>query len=133
MTIHELSQYQWLVREIEMNKRRLAELEESAAGPASPALDPAPHGTGYVDNRVEQKAVAIVTLCEQIERQQERCMAERLRLERYIYGIEDSHVRQIIIYRFVEGRSWLQVALAIGGRNTADSVRKMCTRYLEQN
>ena len=133
MTIQELSQYQWLVREIEMNKRRLAELEESAAGPASPALDPAPHGTGYVDNKVEQKVVAIVTLCEQIERQQERCMAERFRLEQYINGIGDSHTRQIFVHRFVEGLSWLQVAAAVGGGNTEDSVKKICYRYVSAN
>jgi len=133
MTIKELSQYRWLVREIELNKQRLAALEESAAGPASPALDPAPHGTGYVDNRVEQKVVAIVTLREMIEAQQAECLQERVRLETYIGSIQDSQTRMIFHYRFVDGYSWIRVAHATGGGNTEDSVKKICYRYLSNN
>ncbi len=132
MTIKELSQYRWLVREIEMTERRIAELEESAAGPSSPDLSGDPHGTGYVNNKIERQAVAIVTLWEKLNRQKAKCIEEKLRLETYIETIPDSQTRQIFVLRFVDGLSWRQVAFKVGGGNTDDSVRKVCFRYLQR-
>lgn len=49
----------------------------------------------------------------------------------YINAIEDSHVRRIMTYRYVDGLSWNDVAKKIGG-NTEDSVRKIVERYLNK-
>lgn len=51
----------------------------------------------------------------------------------FIEAIEDSHIRMIITYRFIENYSWLQVAEAMGGGNTEDSVRKSFERFLEKD
>ena len=51
----------------------------------------------------------------------------------FIESIEDSHVRMIITYRFIENYSWLKVAEAMGGGNTEDSVRKSFERFLEKD
>ncbi|WP_432651720.1 hypothetical protein [Huintestinicola sp.] len=51
----------------------------------------------------------------------------------YINSIDDSVIRQIMIYRHIELKSWVQVANAIGGKNTADSVRKIHERFLHKS
>ena len=59
-------------------------------------------------------------------------VAEREIFE-YIFSINDSQIRRIMRLRHIELKSWLQVANAIGGNNTADSVRKMHDRFLQEN
>ena len=59
-------------------------------------------------------------------------VAEREILEN-IFSINDSQIRRIMRLRHIELKSWLQVANAIGGNNTADSVRKMHDRFLQEN
>ena len=59
-------------------------------------------------------------------------VAEREILE-YIFSINDSQIRRIMRLRHIELKSWLQVANTIGGNNTADSVRKMHDRFLQEN
>ena len=59
-------------------------------------------------------------------------MHERNRLERYIADIPDSLTRQIFALRFINGLSWVHIALDVGGGNTEEGVRKRVYRYLEQ-
>ena len=51
----------------------------------------------------------------------------------FIESVDDSHMRLIITYRIIENYSWGQVADAIGGGNTEDSVRKAFTRFIEKD
>ena len=131
MTLKELSQLYWLNREIEMDQKRLQELELKAL-PGSQVLTGMPHAPGVVD-KVGNYAVEIADLRGIIEAKHKLCLHERSRLERYISGIDDSLLRQVFTYRFVNGLPWLQVAACIGGGNTADSVRMACYRYLEKH
>lgn len=48
----------------------------------------------------------------------------------FIESVEDSHMRLIITYRIIENYSWGQVADAIGGGNTEDSVKKAFYRFM---
>lgn len=50
----------------------------------------------------------------------------------FIDSINDSHMRMIITYRIIENYSWGQVADAMGGGNTEDSVRKAFVRFMEK-
>lgn len=59
-------------------------------------------------------------------------VAEREILE-YIFSIDDSQIRRIMRLRYIELKSWLQVANAIGGNNTADSVRMAHDRFLKDH
>lgn len=131
MTLKELSQLYYLNREIEMDQQRLRELEIKAL-PGAQVLTGMPHGSG-VSDVVGRYAAEIADLRGIIEAKHQQCLYERSRLERYIAGIDDSLLRQIFTYRFVNGLPWLQVAACIGGGNTADSVRVACNRYLEKN
>lgn len=128
MTLKELSQFYYLNREIEMDQQRLRELEVKAL-PGAQVITGMPHGSG-VSDVVGRYAAEIADLRGIIEAKHQQCLYERSRLERYIAGIDDSLLRQIFTYRFINGLPWHQVAACIGGGNTADSVRMACYRYL---
>lgn len=130
MTLKELSQLYYLNREIEMDQRRLRELEAKAL-PGAQVISGTPHGSGAADV-VGRYAVEIADLRGIIEAKCRQCLYERRRLERYIADIDDSLLRQIFTYRFVSGLSWGQVAACVGGENTAGSVKMACYRYLKQ-
>lgn len=131
MTLKELSQLYYLNREIEMDQHRLRELELKAL-PGAQVITGMPHGSSVADI-VGRYAAEIADLRGIIEAKHQQCLYERSRLERYIAGIDDSLLRQIFTYRFVNGLPWLQVAACIGGNNTADSVRVACNRYIEKH
>ena len=129
MTLKELSQLYYLNREIEMDKQRLQELELKAL-PGSQVITGMPHTPGITD-KVGMYAAEIADLRGIIEAKHQQCLYERSRLERYIASIDDSLLRQILTYRFVNGLPWEQVAACVGGNNTADGVRMMCNRYIK--
>lgn len=53
-------------------------------------------------------------------------------VEQFITSVDDSRIRRIINLRFLENKSWNEVADCIGGGNTEDSVRKSFTRFFEK-
>ena len=130
MTLKELSQLYWLNREIEMDQQRLRELELKAL-PGAQVLTGMPHAPGVVD-KVGTYAAEIADLRGIIEAKHQQCLYERSSLERYISSIDDSLLRQIFTYRFVNGLPWEQVAACIGGGNNAGNVRMLCYRYIKQ-
>lgn len=130
MTVKELSQLYWLNREIEMDRKRLDELEAMASSPKSPNYAGMPHAPGYGDTLARMVA-EIVDLKAIIAAKQQQCIHERSRLERYIAGIPDSLTRQIFALRFINGLTWYQVAMHIGGGNTEEGVRQRVYRYLK--
>ena len=131
MTLKELSQLYYLNREIEMDKKRLEELEAEAE-PKGQKITGMPRAKRTID-KVGDCAAEIADLRGIIEQKTKLCMYERNRLERYISGIDDSLIRQIMTYRFVNGLPWGQVAANIGGNNTAGSVKMMCHRHLRKS
>lgn len=52
--------------------------------------------------------------------------------EEYINGIEDSRMRRIVRYRFLDGLSWNEVAARLGGNNTEGSVKMAFGRFFEK-
>ena len=91
-----------------------------------------PHGSGSVD-KLGNYAAEIADLKALIELNIQKCWYELNRINRYIQGVEDSFMRQVLTYRYVNGLSWNQIALSIGGGNTADSVRMAHNRFLKEN
>lgn len=132
MTIKELSQLYWLNREIELDKQRLAELEEMLSSPKAQRLDGMPRSGGGDKDALGRCMAEILDLQGIITAKQQQCIFERNRLERYIENIPDSLTRQIFSLRFVSGLPWAQVAEHIGGGNTEAGVKKRCYRYLKQ-
>lgn len=130
MTRKELSQLYWLKREIENNKKHLAELEAKATE-MSPSLEGLPHAPGIADKTAIAADIADVRAV--IAAQEAAARAEYIRLIRYIATVDDSLMRQILTLRYIEGLSWPMVAARIGGGNTEGSVRMAHNRYLKNH
>lgn len=129
MTLRELSKYYKLHERLERNREMLSALY-AAAGPGAQVLTGMPHAQGVSDS-VGSLVVEIDDLKEKIAHLESECAWERGKLERYISTIKDDQTRMIFRLRFIHCMMWPQVAQAIGGRNTANSVRAICYRYLK--
>ena len=128
MTLQELSQLYYLNREIEHEKKRLKELEAAATNTAA-KITGLPHVGGIADKTAIAAQMAECRVI--LEARIAQSAVEYNRLMRYINGISDSLTRQIFTLRFVNGRSWNQVALHVGGGNTVAGLRKRVYRYLK--
>jgi hypothetical protein len=131
MTLKELSQLYYLNWEIEVCKRKLADLE-AQRGVNSVVIDGMPRRKGAVSSPVEQLAAEITDLQAIIHAKQIECLHERNRLERYILTIDDSMTRLVFELRFIDCMSWSDVADFIGEGYTAEWARQVCSRYIRQ-
>lgn len=52
-------------------------------------------------------------------------------LEMFIRNIPDSFTRRIFRMRFIDGYTWNKIAILVGGNQTGDSIRKIVTRFLD--
>ena len=129
MTLQELSKYYKLHERLERNREMLSSLY-AAAGPGAQVITGMPHAPG-VSDKVGDLAAELCDLQSKIEYLEQRCAEEKKKLEKYIGGIKDDQTRMIFRLRFIHCMTWPQVAEAIGGRNTANSVKAICYRYLK--
>lgn len=130
MTKAELSQLYYLNREIEAEQRRIAELEAKATN-ISAKVTGMPGGAGISDKTAIAAEIADCRAI--VQAKVEQSIHEYSRLCRYIAGIDDSFMRQIISLRFINGLTWNQVAQRIGGGNTEEGVKKACYRYIRKS
>ncbi len=128
MTLRELSIYYKLHERLERNREMLSSLS-AAAGPGAQVITGMPHAPG-VSDKVGDLAAELWDLQDRINYLESRCDEEKKKLEKYIGAIKDDQTRMIFRLRFIHCMTWLQVAEAIGGRNTANSVKLICRRYL---
>ena len=128
MTLQELSKYYKLHERLERNREMLSSLY-AAAGLGAQVITGMPHAPG-VSDKVGDLAIEIGDLQSRIDHLESRCAEEKKKLEKYIGGIKDDQTRMIFRLRFIHCMTWLQVAEAIGGRNTANSVKLIFHRYL---
>ena len=129
MTTEQLDQIYYLTKEKRMWENRLRELPDITAV----KYDSIGVSNSGISSPVQQIAEQREKIREIISAKlAEISFVEREILE-YICSIDDSLMRQIMTHRHIELKSWLQVANAIGGNNTADSVRKMHDRFLQEN
>lgn len=132
----QLKQYKALQREIETLNKAIVEMGEKGPEVSSDAVSSAaewPYSkhTVQVDgldwSEYDRQMRAVLR---KREAARARAAAQLAEIEEYIAGIEDSVMRQIIRYRYIDGLSWRQVAIRVGGGNTEDGVRKAQDRFL---
>ena len=128
MTLRELSIYYKLHERLERNRQMLSSLY-ATAGLGAQEITGMPHAPGVSDH-VSSLLIEIEDLKERISHLESECAQEKKILERYIATIEDDQTRMVFRLRFVHCMAWSQVAKALGGRNTANSVKLICHRYL---
>ena len=126
MTKRELSQLGDIGREIKQNEQRLSRLDVLKSDLR--AWNAAP-GDGAFEMLCLEKQLSGYRW--ELYSHLQLCLLEYRRLQRFIALIDDSLIRQILTGRYVDGKNWAQVALQVGGGNTADSVRKAADRFLK--
>ena len=94
-----------------------------AACPGAAALTGMPHTPGIKD-KVGDLAAEIVDMDARVGFLEEEVKASEGQIMPFIQGIDDDQTR------FLRGLAWKEVAAVIGGRNSEDSVKMVCYRYL---
>lgn len=130
MTVKELSQLYYLKKLIQRDEQSLEQKRDNITR-ITPQLSGMPGKPGASDP-VGDTVPDIVDLAKQIEEQKAEYDKKKAKLESYLNEIEDPQERLIFLLRFVDLKSWQEVADELGGNNTADSVKKVCYRYLKR-
>lgn len=130
MTLQELSAYYILRTKIDVARETLQSLEY-AAEPGAQAIDGMPHGQG-VSDKVGDLAIEIADMRKTIEALEFEAGEALEKITNYIDNIESDFVRVIFRLRFIRCLSWREVASVIGGKNTGNSVKLICYRFLRE-
>ncbi len=131
MTKQELQQLRHLDSELRTLKQQLKDLEESI-GLTSAASDGMPRGN-KISRPTEDQALRIKTLLEKVKALQRQVLDEKIRAWDFISSLDDSLLRQIIVCRFVDGKSWFNVSRAIGRGMTEDGCRMYFNRMFKDD
>ena len=146
VTKNELSQLRNLNREIAELEQRLVNMKDKLADVSQNiacvqgsmlGLPYTKHNIVISDYADIQTAQAIYHQQRAIEREITRKLSESVteygKLLSYINGLQDSYIRRIMRYRYLDGYNWTKIAVLIGGGNTADGVRVAHDRFLKSN
>lgn len=124
-----LEQLKALRREVDMLSQRIAELELAAQGGVG-RITGMPRGTRRWD-RTGDYAAKIAELWDRLEARRMRCMDLLGALYAFIDDIDDSLLRQIFTYRYIDGDTWQRVATRVG--NMDEQIpRKLHNRFLQR-
>lgn len=58
---------------------------------------------------------------------------KREQIEDFIDMLQDSQLKLIIHYRYIRGYSWVKTAHCMGGKNSADAIKKKVYRYFSKS
>lgn len=135
MDKEQLKQIKYLKTEIETIQRQIDSLEPLVATDKVNGSDnhfPYTQRSFTIEgiNQEEYRRKAYL-LQKRLNKRKEELTNALTETNNFIENIQDSLVRQIIILRYIEGKSWNKVAMDIGNNNTADSVRMIVNRFLQ--
>lgn len=130
MTKHELQQVRDLDIELRILRRHLTELEAMIGSGGGILGDGQPKGN-KIGRPTEEQAVNLADTFAKIREHERRLQIEKDRVWSFITSINDTEIRQIIILRFIDGKSWFKVALGLGGDHTEDGCRMAFNRFMD--
>ncbi len=88
--------------------------------------------TGFPYPEYSRKKTALYLYKAQLENAELELLELTNEVEDYIQSIDDSRMRRIIRYRFIDDLRWYQVAQRMGGRTTEESVKKEFQRFMAE-
>ena len=62
----------------------------------------------------------------------ERLVSRKNEIEIYLNNCVD-YYGLLLRWHYGDGKTWQSIALSLGGKNTADGIRKSCHRYVNNN
>ena len=130
MTRDKLNRNLPLLRDLQKNRDLRAALE-TAAGPGARVITGMPHAPGYRD-KLGNLAAEIADISGEIQRIENELAELEPEISAFIDSIYDGQTRAIFRLRYQRGLGWGEVASAMGGGNTAGTVRQICFRYLRK-
>lgn len=125
MTIKELNQYRFYLKEYEDLANRIHEETVIECVSGSMSEFPFIKGSRIIEGVPENYS-------KKLQQAYDKAYLELLKLNEFIETINNPAIRLAIRTRFVDGFSWNKVADTLGGGNTEDSVKKMCYRYIQR-
>lgn len=133
MTIDELNQLQYLKKFISHERERLATMRESL-DVKSPIISDMPKARGSYD-RIGDTVPEIVDETAALDETIRTMEKAYQRLINYIQQIKNMRVRLIITLRYIDGKSWNDVADYMDngdGKCTAENMRMAVKNYLKR-
>ena len=86
--------------------------------------------TGFPDRDYHKRTNTLNRQLQLLQEKEDELLELTNEVELYIESIEDSRIRRIFRYRYLDDMSWTRVAMMMGGDHTADSCRNAHDRYL---
>lgn len=129
MTLQELNQHLDLLEQLNEAEDMLEALR-AAACPGAQNLSGMPHAPGVRD-KVGDLAAEIADMATSVDGLRSEVEASEATIMPFIIAIRDNQTRLVFRLRFLRGLTWKEVATVIGGRNSEDSVKMVCYRYLD--
>lgn len=129
MTIEDLRELFYLDKLIDYENERLENLR-AKLDLHSPAISDMPKASGAKD-KIGEVVPEIVDKEREIRMEVQDLEERRKRLHDFIRVLPNVRIRIIMSLRFIDQLTWTDVAAKIGGRETEDTVKKACYRYLE--
>ena len=130
MEERELNELQDLKKEIRYQVDQLRRLEEKATS-MTQIIRGIPAYRGITD-RVAEYAPQIAGLKTLIQNNIRWCLNLQYRIESYIESIEESEIRQIFRLRYLEGKTWRQIAFEMTGAGDGSTQYKQHKEYLRK-
>lgn len=87
---------------------------------------------GIAERLIEKKRERISARLIKQHQFKEKLEETRVEIEDYIQTIENSEIRRIARYRYIDDLEWRQVAVRIGKGYSADSCRMKMERFLKK-
>lgn len=140
MTKQQLRQFRFLEKEIELVRRQIKDTEklikpENIVDFVKGSMQEFP----YAERSIKVEGVDLQKYERQVRRLRKKLMKHLSELVQqqeeifnFIQSIPDCQVRLIISLKYIEGLTWKQIALKVGGGNSADGVRNTCNRFLHK-
>lgn len=130
MEERELNELRHLKKEIRYQIERVRRLEEKATS-MTQIIGGIPACKGITD-RVAEYAPQIAHLKTLIQNNIRWCLHLQYKIESFIESIEESEIRQIFRLRYLEGKTWKQIAFAMTGAGDGSTQYKQHKEYLRK-
>ncbi len=128
MTLDELNLHWHLVDELNKARDRLQSMSSFLK---AQSLDGMPRAGGE-SRKVEKLAILVEQQADTVDRMEKVVQQSELQIRKFIASVSDNRTQQILSLRFLAGYEWGEVAAIVGGKNTEESVKATCYRYLKR-